>query len=120
MKNNLQEYVIGGVLIILLLLLLNPFSLWMPDTLLMMVVAGLAIVFALFAGFMWREQAQDEREELLRHHASRMAYLVGAGALVLAVIVQSFQHDIDPWILVALGVMILAKVFGSVYSKSRN
>ena len=50
MRNNLlQEISISGILIILLVLFLNPFGFWMPTALLMMIVLGLVVVFALFA-----------------------------------------------------------------------
>lgn len=118
MKNNfLQEVLASLVLIVLLVLFLNPFGFWMPSALLIMMIAGLLVVFALFASFIWREIVQDEREALHRLMAGRIAYLMGAGGLVLGVIVQSLQHNLDPWLVGILGITIFAKIIGLIYGR---
>ena len=120
MKNNLlQEISISGILIILLVLFLNPFGFWMPPTLLMMMVLGLVVVFALFASFVWRENHRDEREGLHKMMAGRIAYLTGTATLVIAIIIQSFRHELDVWLAVTLGVMILAKIIGLLYGRMK-
>ncbi|TSC71555.1 MAG: Uncharacterized protein G01um101470_550 [Parcubacteria group bacterium Gr01-1014_70] len=121
MKNNLlQEIFVSLVLVVLLVLFLNPFGFWMPDALVMMMVLGLIVVFALFSGFIWKEQARDEREMLHRMLAGRIAYLVGTGMLVLGIIVQTVRHDLDSWLVLTLGAMILAKIFGIIYSQKNQ
>ena len=120
MKNNfLQEIVVSLVLIILLVLFLNPFELWMPPILLMMMVLGLVVVFSLFASFIWKENNKDEREGLHKMMAGRIAFLAGTATLVVAIIIQSFRHELDAWLVVALGVMILAKIGGLLYGRIR-
>ena len=120
-KNNfLQEVTVSLVLIILLALLLNPFHFWMPTNVLIAMLVGFMVVFALFASFVWKEGAKDEREILHRMFAGRVAYLVGTGTLVLAITMQCFSHTLDPWLVVTLGLMILAKIGGVVYSKTKN
>ncbi len=120
-KNNfLQEVLVSLALIMLLVLFLEPFGFLMTNTLLMMMVVGLIIVFALFANFIWRENAKDEREILHRMFAGRVAYLAGAGMLVFGIIVQSFKHRLDSWLVFTLGLMILAKIVGIIYSKAKN
>lgn len=118
MKNNfLQEIFVSLALIVLLVLFLNPFGFWMPNALLIMMIAGLIVVFALFASFIWRETAQDEREALHRFMAGRIAYLAGAGGLVVGIIVQSLQHNLDGWLVGILGIMIFAKIIGLIYGR---
>src|SRR3989338_9954697 len=120
MKNNfLQEIFISALLIVLLVLFLNPFGFWMPNTLLLMMIAGLIVVFALFASFIWRETAKDERETLHRFMAGRIAYLAGAGGLVVAIIAESLQHDLDPWLVGILCIMIFAKIIGLIYGQTK-
>lgn len=119
MKNNFVEGVIAFVLVVLLVFLANPFDLFMPSMMQMLAVALAGLLFILFAGFVWREQAEDEREELHRFLAARFAYLVGAGILMLAVLVQSFAHMLDPWIILALIGMLIAKIVGRMYAKRR-
>lgn len=92
----------------------------MPNTLLIMMVVGLVVVFALFASFIWRENAHDEREGLHRMIAGRVAFIVGSGVMVLGIIVQSIKHNLDPWLVFILGVMILAKIGGIIYSRIKH
>ena len=121
MKNNfLQEIIVAVVLIVLLVSFLNPFELWMPPVLLMMMVLGLVVVFALFASFIWKENARDEREGLHKMMAGRIAFLAGTAVLVTAIIVQSFRHELDLWLVLTLGTMILAKIIGLIYGRARH
>ena len=120
MKNNfLQEIIVSVVLIVLLILFLNPFELWMPPILLMMMVLGLVVVFSIFASFIWRENSRDEREGLHKMMAGRIAFLAGTAVLVTAIIVQSFRHELDFWLVFTLGAMVLAKIVGLIYSRAR-
>ncbi len=121
MKNDLsQEIIISLILIALLILFLNPFGFWMPTILLMMMMLGLIVVFSAFAIFIWREHARDEREGLHKMMAGRIAFLAGTVVLVIGIIVQSFKHELDSWLVVTLGVMILAKTMGLIYSRVKN
>lgn len=119
-NNTLQEIIVSLILIALLVFFLNPFQLWMPNALLMMMVLGLLVVFALFAGFVWRENARDEREGFHRMLAGRIAFLIGAATLVIGIVVQSFQHTLDPWLVIALGIMIFAKIIGLIYGRIKH
>ena len=119
MKNKafLSELIISSVFIILLVLLLNPFGFFMPTTLLMMMLTGLVVVFAVYASFFFKETALDEREGLHKMLAGRVAFLAGTGTLVVGIIVQSFQHNLDFWLVATLGIMIIAKIIGRIYSQ---
>ncbi|OGZ00978.1 MAG: hypothetical protein A3B13_02650 [Candidatus Liptonbacteria bacterium RIFCSPLOWO2_01_FULL_45_15] len=121
MKNNfLQEIFVSLILIVLLVLFLNPFGFWMPNILLMMMVLGLVVVFSVFASFIWRENARDEREGLHKMMAGRFAFLVGMAILVTGIIVQSFKHELDFWLAFTLGAMILAKIIGLIYGRMKH
>ena len=116
MQNNLtQEIAVSLILIILLVLFLNPFGFWMPNTLFMMMILTLIVVFTAFASFIWKENQRDEREGLHIMIAGRIAFLAGAALLVIGIIVQSFDHKIDFWLVLTLGTMILAKIIGRIY-----
>lgn len=119
MKNNtfLSEIIISIVFIVLLILFLNPFGFFMPTTLLMMLVVGFLIVFGIFASFVFRENAQDERESFHRMLAGRIAFLTGSAVLVAGIIIQSLLHGLDPWLVFALGLMILGKIIGLIYGR---
>ena len=121
MENNfLQEIIVSSILIVLLILFINPFELWMPPMLLMMMVLGLVVVFAIFASFIWRESSRDERESLHKMIAGRIAFLAGAGVLVTAIIVQNLKHELDIWVVLTLGTMILAKIIAHIYGRAKH
>lgn len=91
----------------------------MPGSLEMMVLLGLILVFAIFTSFLWREKAQDERENLHRLIAGRLAFLAGSAILVLGIVIQGFRHQNDQWLILALAGMVLAKVAGLIYGRMK-
>lgn len=116
MKSNTLQIGFALILVGLLVLLSDPFMLWMPPMVAMVALLSLAVLMCAWLGFVMKEQAQDEREALNRMHAGRVAYLSGAGVLTLALVVQGFvEHHIDPWIAGALGAMVLAKLAARAY-----
>jgi cobalamin synthase len=120
MKNDsLHEMVVGAGLIVLLILLINPFGILMPSRVTMLLLGGSAILSLLFISFIWKEAAHDERESLHRLLAGRIAFLAGAATLLLGITVQTFQHHLDPWLVIALGVMVLTKLLTRAYSRTK-
>ena len=118
MNNTLlNEILISIALVVLLILFLNPFDFWMPNKILMLMIVILIVVFSIFASFIWREDAKDERETLHKMIAGRFAFLVGSAVLVFGVVFQSFEHKVDIWLILALGLMILAKIVGLIYGR---
>ncbi|MBI3589281.1 MAG: hypothetical protein HY093_02610 [Candidatus Liptonbacteria bacterium] len=117
-KNKfIQELLISLAFIILLVLVANPFDFWMPSTLTMTAAMLLVATFGVFAVFVWREKAADEREKLHRLMAGRFAYLLGAAGLTAGIVVQSLSHAIDPWLVISLAFMVLGKIVSLIYSR---
>ncbi|MBI4090687.1 MAG: hypothetical protein HY422_01560 [Candidatus Komeilibacteria bacterium] len=127
----MKEIIASIAFIILLAAFLDPFGRYMPSEAAMMQMLALLVIFAVFAVFVWKEKARDEREALHALLAGRIAFLVGAGVLVIGVIVQSLDHAVDPvragvsngvdsWLVHALGAMILAKMLGRIYAQRRQ
>lgn len=112
----MKELVASAVLIVLVLLLLNPFGFWMPTNIQMLVLAAAVAAFGAVTVFVLREGAADEREEAHRSVAGRWAFLFGSATIVLGIIIQSFAHALDPWLVVALVVMVLAKIGARLYT----
>lgn len=81
----------------------------------MFAVATTVVLFLAYASTIWKESVRDEREDHHRLMASRFGYLVGAGALVIAAIVQLFQHDLNPWVIYVLVAMISSKIVARMY-----
>lgn len=120
MKNNFYKEIITAlVLIILAIVLLNPFDLWMTDAMLMVFLAVTLVVFGIFASFVLREKVSDERDGLHRMLAGRTAFLAGATVLMVGIIVQAHEHAVDIWLVLGLVVMILAKI-GAIMWSDRN
>ncbi len=116
MKNNTLHISIAAVLVALLILLTDPFMLWMPPMAAMTVLVGTAVLLCVWAGFIMREGAADEREALHRTQAGRAAYLAAIGVLTIGLVWQGFVlHHIDPWIALALGSVILVKLGSALY-----
>ncbi len=116
MKNNLKETIVTVALIAIAILLLNPFHFWMPDMMVMCMLAVTLGLFAVFASFILRETMIDEREGQHRTLAGRNAFLAGSGVLTLAIVIQGYAHTVDPWLVVALIVMIVVKIGTRIWS----
>lgn len=116
MKNNILELCSAVALIITSIILLNPWHLWMPDVLVMCLIGGLLVVFGIFAAFLLREVAVDEREEAHRSIAGRNAFLVGAAILIIAIAIQEYREQLDGWLVAALIGMVITKLVTRLWS----
>jgi hypothetical protein len=110
MKNNIKEYVVTVGLIITAILLLNPFHFWMPDMIVMSMLAIALVLFGIFASFVLREKSIDERDDQHRTLAGRNAFLAGSATLIIGIIVQGYSHAVDEWLVMTLIVMVIAKI----------
>lgn len=119
-KQILPDSILFVAVLVLLVLLVNPYMLWMPSGLEMMMVAGLIVVVVVLIGYVWREQARDERESLNRLIATRLGYTIGLLGLLVGVVVQIIQHDVDVWLISGLVVMVLGKLIGNLYVELRK
>ena len=120
MKNKfLYESIISLVLVVLSVLLLNPFDFWMPDMMLKSILACVVVVFALLAVFLMKERALDEREVKHRALAGRYAFLTGALILTLGIIFQSLTHSVDPWLVSALVAMVISKFVARMIAQNK-
>lgn len=115
MANKLFHIGTAAVLVALLILLSDPFMLWMPAQAQTAALLGAAILACLWAGFVMYEHANDEREALHKMHAGRAAYLSGIAILTLALIFQGLAHNIDPWVSAALAAMVISKLAARLY-----
>lgn len=116
MKNNLKETLVTGALIVIALLLLNPFHFWMPDMMVASMLAAILVLFAIFASFILREKAVDERDNQHKAFAGRNAFLVGSATLILGIIIEGYSHAVDEWLVISLIAMIIAKIATRMWS----
>jgi len=115
-----SETVVGVVMLLLIIILVNPTGMLMATSTEMMLLVGIVLLFGLFALFVWREKAGDEREIMHRMFADRIGFLAGSATLIFGIIIEGLKHNLSDWLLVALGVMVLAKIFGSIYGKIKH
>ncbi len=116
MKNNHKEIFSTIALVVVAILLLNPFHFWMPDMVVICMLASILALFGLFASFVLRETVIDERDSQHRTLAGRNAFLAGSGVLTVAIVVQGYTHSVDPWIVSALIVMVVVKIGSRIWS----
>ncbi len=116
MKNKfIGETIISLILIGLLIFFVNPFDFLMPQQMHPLMIPLLIILFIIFAGLLWKENPGDEREQFHKFIASRFAYLAGIATLIMGIIIQSVHHVIDPWLIIAVCITLLAKIIGLIY-----
>ena len=122
MKNLVnKQFLVPVVVLALSYAFLDPFMVLMPTAFIYMLLALFFLGFISFALLVWHEKAYDEREHAHRAHAARFAYLAGAGILVLGIIYQALAlHSVDPWLILALTVMVFAKYLGLRHAEMTN
>lgn len=104
----------------LIVLVINPMGFLMPHMLWLGCVIASAVSFLAFVLFVWQETASDEREVYNRMFAGRVGFLVGAGGLLIGIIVESLAgREVSVWLPVSLGAMVLAKLFAAIYSEEK-
>lgn len=116
-KHHLVELVVPALFVFILVIFCDPFMIFMPQGVVLLSLGGLIILYVLFALFIWHESVHDEREAAHRFYASRLAFLIGSAVLTLGVAYEVFYlHHVDPWLLLALGAMVVAKAGASLYA----
>lgn len=108
----LSAIIIAGIAIIFL----NPGHLTMPMSMVSMLIIGMIVAFLTFAAFILQEKSSDERDAIHILAAGRISYLVGVGTLIMGIIIQAFNHEIDPWLVIALCAMVFTKLISRIYS----
>lgn len=116
MKNNIKEIILTICIVVVAVLLLNPFSFWMPNMLVMCMLASILALFGVFAGLVLREKSKDERDDIHKGLAGRNAFLAGSVVLILGIFIQGLSHTIDAWLILALIAMIIAKVVTRIWT----
>ncbi|MBX2866659.1 hypothetical protein KTR10_01735 [Candidatus Kaiserbacteria bacterium] len=108
------EILLIVVLAILSLGILGVF--WMPMGMHVAALALLVVFFGAYAIYGLRERGGDEREVSLLHKSDRVAFFAGATVLLIAIIYESITNYMsDPWIVVALFAMVVAKAGAYIY-----
>jgi uncharacterized membrane protein YidH (DUF202 family) len=116
---QISELGLGAAIVLALLMLINPFNLLMTSAYILTFIMILAVAVIAFGVFVWREQPRDEREAFHGMKAGHISYFVGGSVLVVAIIVQTFQHMLDVWLPCVLGAMVITKLVVSTLNRTR-
>jgi hypothetical protein len=115
MSKKYLQILVALVLTFFLLVLADFVPFWMPMMGEMVALAIVVVMLLVWVGFVMQEQAQDERELLLKMRAGRIAYLSGLVVMIAGLVFQSLNNHIDPWLAVSLAVMVLSKLCARLY-----
>lgn len=111
MKNNfILQTVSVGALALTAFFLVDPMHLQMPENMHMATLAGVVVLAGIFAAFVLAEGGGDERDETHRAFAGRIAFFLGSFMLIIGIIVQTFAHALDAWLVYTLVAMVAGKV----------
>ena len=117
MKELILEIGLIVVILVLAVLLINPFAIWMPDMMVMILTAGLIVVFGFFASLLRGEQVRDEREAQHIAQADRLAFMLGSLVVLIGILVQAIAHKLDSWLVTTFAVLIITKLVMLIYYK---
>lgn len=116
----IKEFFVPSLVIVLAVAFLDPFMYLMPSMMVNLLLALLMVVSVIYAVFIFKENAQDEREVTIRAKADRLAALVGTAVLSAAIIYQVvFIHRVSPEIVLALVAIIVTKSLVHYFSNSQ-
>lgn len=111
------EIITAIFLIVLLSAFLYPTDLLMPKSMEMIMLVLFVLASLIFLALIWKERAIDEREQAHQRSAGRISFFVGSSMLTVGIISQALHHNIDPWLIITLGIMILTKIIVRIYDQ---
>lgn len=115
MTDKHLHIIVGIVLTFFLLTLADFVPFWMPMMGEMIALLIVVLLMIVWVAFIIKEKTTDEREVALKLRSTRIAYLSGLAVLMAALITQGLSHAIDPWVAVAVAVMVVVKLYTRLY-----
>lgn len=122
MRNPLtRELLIGSAFVLLVLVLLNPFHLPLPPSLMMACLFISIILLIAFLVLLLQEKTRDEREEYHKMLTARIGFLSGLVVLLGGIITQTLlKMPRDPWLVGALCFMIVIRMVGAIIADRKQ
>ena len=105
-----SEPILAGLTLIMIGIIIGTKNVSMSDMTSMMIAGLFAVALFGYTIFVYREKPADEREQMISTVAGKYSYIVGALVLSVGIVVQSLDHDLDIWLPIALGAMVLTKL----------
>lgn len=100
---------------LVLFILIDPYKIFLSNIILMVISVIVAAWFIAYTVFIFRENSEDERDNYHIKCAGRISFLMGAALLLTAILIQSFQHNLDIWLPIILIFMTVSKIVSLVY-----
>ena len=116
MRSDYPQAVSAVLVCIGAFFLINPLNVWMPDMAHMTMLGITVAAFGALSIFIAHETSSDERDEAHRMFAGRAAFFAGSFVLLIGIVVETLSHRLDSWLVVALVVMVLAKLGARLWS----
>jgi len=114
------EITITIALIGFLIILSTPVRAILPQMSYVIFFLIAIIWFGIFMKFFLTGKGEDERDEEHLKIASQVSFLIGVAVLMVAVFCQSITNQIDPWLPIILGTIILSKTLSILYRRFTN
>lgn len=89
----------------------------MPATVHDALIGVFVAAFVMFVIFILRERPKDEREAMHAMDSGRAAYVAGLMTMATGIVVQTINHQTDPWLVFGAGIMIFTKIASLIYNK---
>lgn len=115
MNKKIVHTAVALLISFLLLVIGDLVPFWMPMMGELIALVCVTVLLLVWVSFVLSEKAADEREVYLKTQSGRVAYVAGLAILLTALIVQTLAHAIDPWVPIALAVMVVAKHVARLY-----
>ena len=111
----ISDYIIPSVIVVLAALIAKPAG-FMPSMTTMTAIVVVAVLLSIYVVLMWNERPKDERDELHVRNADRLAFTVGAIALLAVIAYETITTGAaDPWLSFILIAIVAAKAVGLFY-----
>lgn len=115
-----MELWLSLLLLLALFGLFDPFHLLMLSMHQMLLLCIVVVIFLCYIIFLFRERAQDEREEQHKYIGNRFGYLFSSSVLVIAIISEKLSHRSIGWLLLVFASMVVGKLFGLLYAQYKK
>lgn len=116
----LKEAGVAVVLAALIATLTYAQDAWMPSMGTMLLLLALVVCVFAFVMFVWNERGGDERDSYLRAFASRIAFSLTGAVLLVGILFETLNNYMpSPWLGAALLALVVGKIIGQAYGRSK-
>ncbi len=106
----IKDFLVPALVVVVAIAFLDPFMYLMSSMTVNLLLSLLMLASVIYAIFIFKERALDERQVVIRATADRLAYMAGTIVLSGAIIYQViYMHHVSEEVVLALVVMVVIK-----------